>query len=98
MPRGRVKNLLRKVRPRRPFLMAGGGTRTRTPPEGTPDFKSPVPISACLGRSEFFLLTRPIRRSDRLRHLGLSRRVSLPPCCHPGDRFDLVPPTPGNVS
>ena len=33
----------------------------------------PLLISAYLGGSEFFLLTRPIRRSDRLRNLGLSR-------------------------
>ena len=55
-----------------------GGTRTRTPPEGTPDFKSPLPISVYLGRSEVFLLTRPIRPSHRRGHLGLSRWVSLP--------------------
>jgi hypothetical protein len=57
---------------------AGGGTRTRTPPRGTPDFKSPRLISAYLGRSGLSLLVRPIRSSRRRRHLGLSRRVSLP--------------------
>src|SRR5438552_3439063 len=62
---------------------AGGETRTRTPPKGTPDFKSPLPISVYLGRSEFFLLTGPIVPSHRRRSLGLSRRVSLPPSLPP---------------
>ena len=60
--------------------MRKGGVSGRFPSAwGTPDFKSPSLISVYLGGSEFFLLTKPIRRSNRLRHLGLSRRVSLPP-------------------
>ena len=58
--------------------MPGAGLEPARPLRGTPDFKSPLPISAYLGGSEFFLLTGPIRPSDRLRPLGLSRRVSLP--------------------
>ena len=65
------------------FLSAGGGTRTRTPPRGTPDFKLPLSVSACLGRSELFLLTRPVRPFHRRRPLGSSRWVSLPLLCHP---------------
>ena len=64
-------------------LVPGVGSHPH-PRRGTPDFKSPLSISACLGRSEFFLLILSIRPSRRRRHLGLSRRVSLPPCCHPG--------------
>ena len=64
---------------------AGGGTRTRTPPRGTPDFKSPLRASVYLGRSELFLLTRPLRPPHQCRHLGLSRWVSLPLLLPPGD-------------
>jgi hypothetical protein len=58
--------------------MPEAGLEPARPSKGTPDFKSPELVSACLGRSELFLPTRPLRPPHRCRRLGRSRRVSLP--------------------
>ena len=71
--------------------MPGAGLEPARPQRGHLIFKSPLRVSVYLGRSELFLLTRPLRPPHQCRRLGLSRRVSLalltpPPRRVPGEK------------
>jgi len=73
-------------------LWAEAVRHLRTPPEGTPDFKSPLRLAACLGPSEKSPLFGCFARR-RIRHrLGGPRVFSLPRGCPAGHGRSGTPP------
>jgi hypothetical protein len=80
-----------------PFLSAGGWTRTRTPPKGTPDFKSPRLVSAYLGDLDFpwlsdlFVLLAGDRLSAGLAATPAATTGTAVLYLRPSTRFTLLP-------